>query len=75
MNGYSIRYSVDIENANGYYDGEIFDNEENAKEYVSDCIENGEAENNPIVYYKITKTETSGGMIVTEEIITEVNCV
>lgn len=28
MNGYSIRYSVDIENADGYCDGEISENKE-----------------------------------------------
>lgn len=36
MNGYSIRYSVDIENADGYYDGEIFENKESEDNNVTD---------------------------------------
>lgn len=33
MNGYSIRYSVDIENADGYYDGEISENKESEEKH------------------------------------------
>ena len=36
MNGYSIRYSVDIESADGYYDEEISENKESEDNNVTD---------------------------------------
>ena len=38
---------------------------------VDDCIAEGDYNDNPVTYYKIVKSETSGGMIVDEEIIKE----
>lgn len=71
MYAYEISYGVDVEYADGTYDSESFDNLPNAEYYVDDCIEDGNFNDNPLTYYKITKTETDGGMIVDEEVIEE----
>lgn len=68
---YVISYNVDIEYADGEYDSDISDNVYNAEKFVNDCIEYGEYNNNPVVYYRIVKNETDGGIAVSEEVIKE----
>jgi hypothetical protein len=68
---YVISYDVDIEYADGEYDGDTVDNVYNAERYVNDCIEDGEYNDNPVVYYRIVKHESDGGIAVSEEVIKE----
>ena len=71
MYGYNISYGVDVEYSDGYYESDSFGNIYNAEDFVDDCIAEGNDDGNPVTYYKIVKSETSGGMIVDEEIIQE----
>lgn len=71
MYGYNISYYVDVEYADGDYESDSFGNIYNAEDFVDDCIAEGDYNDNPVTYYKIVKSETSGGMIVDEEIIKE----
>ena len=73
MNGYSITFTVEVDYENGDYDADVFTNEENAREYLDDCIEYSKDEKNPVIFYRITRSETSGGMIVDSTTITEWN--
>lgn len=68
---YVISYSVDIEYADGTYDSECFDNEVNAREYISDCIEDGKENNNIVTHYLITIKESSGGILCSDEVVCE----
>ena len=71
MNGYSIQYQVEVDYENGDYDSDVFTNEENAREYLNDCIADGKLNGNWVEFYRITRTDTSGGIIVDSTIITE----
>lgn len=73
MSGYSITYAVEIDYYNGDYDSDVFSNEENANSYLEDCLQDGKDNKNPAIFYRITKTETSGGMIVDQKTIKEWN--
>lgn len=73
MDGYSIKYDVEVDFYDGGYDNNTFFNEENAREYLNECIEDGKTNENPVIFYRITRTETSGGMIVDSVTITEWN--
>lgn len=73
MYGYSITFTVEVDYENGDYDADVFTNEENAREYLDECIEYSKDEKNPVIFYRITRDETSGGMIVDSTKITEWN--
>lgn len=70
MCGYSVTFVLDIEYADGECDTNTFTNMENAVDCMDECFYDAD-KNNPIEWYKITKTETSGGMIVDQEVIEE----
>ena len=70
MNGYSVTFVLDIEYANGECDTNTFTNMENAVDCMDECFYDAD-KSNPIVWYKITKSVTSGGMIVNQEVMEE----
>lgn len=60
---YLIKFEVEINYADGTYNSEYFDDEENAREYANECIEKGENNKNIVVYCKITTKDLSGGIL------------
>ena len=68
---YSIIFNIDVEYTDGDSASDIATNEENARDFLDECVEESKETENPVCYYCITKTETSGGMIVSEETIEE----
>lgn len=73
MNEYSINYIVEVDYYDGDYDSETFANEENANRYLEICLQVGKETKNPAIFYRISRTETSGGIIVDWTTIKEWN--
>ena len=73
MNKYPIWYYVEVDFYSGDYINNTFSNEENARKYLNECIEEGELNKNPVIFYRIARSEVSGGIIVGFVTITEWN--
>ena len=73
MSECSINYIVEVDYYDGDYDSETFANEENANNYLEICLQVGKENKNPAIFYRISRTETNGGMIVDQKTIKEWN--